>query len=578
MPTVLPPDTGEDEERERLLSPPPSSPTRARPERQWWKASPYWIVPVVLISNLCRGMTMAPRIEVYTQLACRALHEDGDDAPSSWPPAPSTTSNFTISANDNDNALPNATTLIFLDPDPSAVDACSADPAVQCRAARIHASVKTTESVLSAITTGYLSHLGDRHGRKLVLSLSVFGALFMDVVYLLVSDTDSIFSAHGEGLIIAAPFVEGLLGAHPTYTGVTHAYATDRTPDGSRARFFVMMQGMLYAGLALGPWLNSAVLNISTYAPSPFAVAVIIALCNLLFILFLLPESLPPHRRVQAHAHDSSPTGPKNITRTVRRTFASVSAQLVRPVVLFYPPRLEGGRRGRNWNFTLTGLALFIYVVSFQILGLRYLYAKHVFGWTSEELKWKQQLGHYMSLLWTTRAVTLLLLLPAVLSYFRPRPSPSFSPSSPNTTSPASIASALVYDRALATLSLLTDALLNTLIALVPPASAPLFVFLTTLTALTGGGTPALQSLGAAAGAGVGRGDELGLVFGALGVVNAVAYTPAIYAAVYAATVADLPRAIFALTAALLVVAVALLLGVRPHVAVSSMEDGDGED
>jgi hypothetical protein len=44
-------------------------------------------------------------------------------------------------------------------------------------------AVKTTESILSAVTTGWLSHLSDRFGRKGILALSMFGALFMSVTF-----------------------------------------------------------------------------------------------------------------------------------------------------------------------------------------------------------------------------------------------------------------------------------------------------------------------------------------------------------------------------------------------------------
>ena len=85
-------------------------------------------------------------------------------------------------------------------------DECTADPKVQARAAQIqacmsplhtafayirvtsiHTAVKTTESILSAITTGWLSHLSDRFGRKKILALSMFGALFMSVYRLATS-------------------------------------------------------------------------------------------------------------------------------------------------------------------------------------------------------------------------------------------------------------------------------------------------------------------------------------------------------------------------------------------------------
>ncbi len=41
----------------------------------------------------------------------------------------------------------------------------------------------------------------------------------------------------------------------------------------------------------------------------------------------------------------------------------SVALQILRPATLFIPTKLEG-RRGHDWNLTLTGAALFIYVLS----------------------------------------------------------------------------------------------------------------------------------------------------------------------------------------------------------------------
>ena len=106
--------------------------------------------------------------------------------------------------------------------------------------AEAHIAVKTTESILSAVTTGWLSHLSDMVGRKKILALSMFGALFMsvhdlgfhncsanlayrDLIYILVSDPSTVFGRHGEAFIIVAPLVEGILGAQSTYNGITHA-------------------------------------------------------------------------------------------------------------------------------------------------------------------------------------------------------------------------------------------------------------------------------------------------------------------------------------------------------------------
>ena len=81
-------------------------------------------------------------------------------------------------------------------------------------------------------------------------------ARIRDIVYILVSTPTTVFGQHGEAFIILAPFVEGFLGAQSLFGGLTHAYAADCTSGGSRSQIFVMMQGMLYVGLSVGPWVQ----------------------------------------------------------------------------------------------------------------------------------------------------------------------------------------------------------------------------------------------------------------------------------------------------------------------------------
>lgn len=50
-----------------------------------------------------------------------------------------------------------------------------------------------------------------------------------------------------------------------------------------------------------------------------------------------------------------------------------VALQFLRPATLFIPMKLEG-RRGRDWNLTLTGAALFIYVLA-DVSPIRVQYA-----------------------------------------------------------------------------------------------------------------------------------------------------------------------------------------------------------
>ncbi|KAI0305500.1 major facilitator superfamily domain-containing protein [Multifurca ochricompacta] len=517
------------------------------------------IAPVIFVSSLWRGMTLAPRVEVYTQIACRTLHVSS--TPSSIIDSPASLY-YSTSVHTTD-----AVHVQFQDIPVKTYDECTADPRVQARAARIQASVKTTESILSAVTTGWLSHLSDMFGRKKILVLTMFGALFMDFVYILVSDATTVFGRHGEAFIIVAPLVEGILGAQSTYNGITHAYVTDCTPDGSRAKIFATMQGMLNIGMASGPWLNGLILHAYTGSTSIslFVLAIVIAVTNLSFVLLILPESLPPSRRLSralSLVDHQSQRRHNGVAHRIGKTMRNVALQFLRPATLFIPQKLEG-RRGHDWNLTLTGMALFFYVLSDQVYNLKYLYVKHAYDWSTE------QLGYYMSLLWVIRAANLLVILPLLLTYFASnRKAPT------KHASPAHLASAIRFDRRIAALSLFTDATANAFVAISPASSQPLFVLLTSLNALTSGGHPALQSLGAVSLRAMGKGNEVGLVFGALGLVNAVSHivAPGIYAAIYSATVATFPKAMFVISAGLLYITVVLLSRVRPNIHVLPAE------
>jgi hypothetical protein len=93
-------------------------------------------------------------------------------------------------------------------------------------------------------------------------------------------------------------------------------------------------------------------------------ISIAIALTNFSFALFILPESLPPSRRL---SHVPSPVDHhpqqrrKGVVRRIVKTLRNVASQFLRPATLFIPLKLEG-RRGRDWNLTLTGAALFVYV------------------------------------------------------------------------------------------------------------------------------------------------------------------------------------------------------------------------
>lgn len=147
-------------------------------------------------------MTIAPRIEVFTQLSCNRLH--GHDrynhtqsliydptvaaqgatsfylsldplGPPLHPHHANRTPyyNLTFANNGSDDEEEDPRRL------PSS--RCLSDPAVQAGAARIQTIMTTTMGLLSALTTGWWGRFGERHGRTKVLAISTLG-LFLTYV------------------------------------------------------------------------------------------------------------------------------------------------------------------------------------------------------------------------------------------------------------------------------------------------------------------------------------------------------------------------------------------------------------
>ncbi|KAF9048410.1 major facilitator superfamily domain-containing protein [Panaeolus papilionaceus] len=489
-----------------------------------WQPHPFWLIPVVFVMSMSRGLTMSPRIQVYKAIACRSLSK----------------------------------TDVLTDLAAAALAGeCSTDPDVQAKAARIQASVVTTMSVLSAISTGFWSRLGDTHGRKLILSTFLLGALLMEAVFVLVMRPDTIFGRHAERFILVGPIIEGFVGGLSTFNGVFHAYISDCTRHGSRSTIFSTVQGMVFVGLATGPWLGGLFFPPKGYNDGFFYGSIGLIFATMLYVIFICPESRKPERVPASRSRTDLVSKPSPVI-TIGKLFKNFATALLLPISMFTPRRSLDHPSKRNWNMTFIGFGLFLYLVSTGVYSAKYLYAQHVYDWTTAEL------GYYMSTLWITRAFNLLVFLPIVLSYLKPKSMRGAG----TVPGPAEIAAELSFDRRLAQVSLAVDGFADSMVALTGNRSQPIFVLLSCLSSFTSGGNPALHSLGAICLHACGLSSDVGALFGAMGVLSAIAHvvSPYIYALTYGSSVAHFPEAIFVLAACLLFGAVLLLGGLSTDV------------
>jgi len=171
------------------------------------RKSPYVSTRYNLTLLTQRGMTLAPRVELFTQLSCNALHHHYNHSsyqkplitPAFPPNSPSSHHNpltpfyffldplgphlHPSTLTFSPLPLPlhpsnsNHTTTILRTQDPSPIQQCTSDPAVQARAAHLQTIMTITMGLLSALTTSWWGHFSERHGRTAVLAISTFGLL-----------------------------------------------------------------------------------------------------------------------------------------------------------------------------------------------------------------------------------------------------------------------------------------------------------------------------------------------------------------------------------------------------------------
>ena len=128
-----------------------------------------------------------------------------------------------------------------------------------------------------------LGTLSDRFGRRPVLLLCLLGT---SLGYLMLGLADSL------PLIFLAVFIDGLTGANLT---TAYAYIADVTTSENRARSIGMVGAAFGLGLMAGPALGGLLSRYGLFVPAFTASA--IALSNVIFGFFVLPESLPEEKR-----------------------------------------------------------------------------------------------------------------------------------------------------------------------------------------------------------------------------------------------------------------------------------------
>ncbi len=140
-----------------------------------------------------------------------------------------------------------------------------------------------TFAVANFFSSPILGALSDRYGRRPVLLLGFCG---MAVSFFVTALATQLW------MLILVRLVSGALMSN---IAVANAYTADITPPEDRARRFGQLGAMVGFGFILGPAMGGLLGDINIRLP--FFVAGSLALANLMYGYFVLPESLPRDRR-----------------------------------------------------------------------------------------------------------------------------------------------------------------------------------------------------------------------------------------------------------------------------------------
>lgn len=128
-----------------------------------------------------------------------------------------------------------------------------------------------------------LGALSDHYGRRPVLLLGFCG---LALTFFATALATTLW------VLIAVRLVGGAMQAN---AAVANAYVADISSPDERAKRFGMLGAMFGIGFIIGPAMGGLLGSIDLHLP--FYVAGTLALLNLLYGYFVLPESLPPERR-----------------------------------------------------------------------------------------------------------------------------------------------------------------------------------------------------------------------------------------------------------------------------------------
>ena len=226
-------------------------------------------------------------------------------------------------------------------------------------AAEMFGVFATVWALMQFLCSPLLGALSDRYGRRPVILISCLG-LGLDYIFMALAPSLL--------LLLVGRVVSGITSAT---IGTSFAYIADVTKPGERAKAFGLIGMAFGLGFVVGPAIGGLLGSVDPRLP--FWVSAAACLANAAFGWFVLPESLPPEKRMVFSWRRANPVGSLKLLASHRQLlglaavdFLGNFAHQVLPAVFV----LYAGHR-YGWGETIVGLTLaFVGICTAIVQGL----------------------------------------------------------------------------------------------------------------------------------------------------------------------------------------------------------------
>lgn len=448
-------------------------------------------------------------------------------------------------------------------------------PEVQKSVASFSLALNVLTGILSSLTAPKLGSLSDRYGRKRMMIFCSIGGILSEIVTILAAKFPETVPYQW---MLLGSFFDGLTGSFTAGSVLSHAYTSDCTPPSKRGVAIGYLHSCLFTGLAFGPLIAGYLVE---WTGSLLSIFYILLGCHVFFVLFMafvIPESLSKRQRRLArekHKAKQEALGPAPdcaglatsripFARQISRSIHSIkTSNPLAPLEILFPtgPGTEQLRR----NFLVLAFIDMVTLGAAMSAGtVIVMYVEYMFEWGNLES------SRFISMTSMVRVVILVGILPMINYFFRKRPAARRQRLDPNAPVMEKNRGADELDIWILRVALLSDVLGVT--GYVFARSGPVFVASAVVTAFGGLGSATIQ---AAVSKHVPP-ERVGQMLGAIGLLHSLAriLAPIIFNQLYAATVETFPQAFMVLLAVLFGLTLAASFLLKPHGTSSSLVVG----